>query len=187
MEIKRIHNEVNTEEKLYSVLMNEDELALFSEIQKEFNSKAAKERNAKFFEEKGKEFFKKLMKEGNLDGEELSNSITDAENTINGNRVNSKIKKLRKSWLASDYKKYDKALEAYEEAEKFKVGYKEPPISEAYKKLGITKKNLTTGDVFKGVGREALKEEAKEIANKQKSKISRGAILTKKILKELKR
>lgn len=45
MEIQKIYSDVNTDEKLYSVLMNEDELTLFSEIQKEFNSKAAKERN----------------------------------------------------------------------------------------------------------------------------------------------
>ena len=36
MEIQKIFSEVNTDEKLYSVLMNEDELAFFSEIQKEF-------------------------------------------------------------------------------------------------------------------------------------------------------
>ena len=35
-------------ERLYTVLMNEDELRLYSEFQKEFNSKAAKERNKKF-------------------------------------------------------------------------------------------------------------------------------------------
>ena len=44
MEIQKIFSEINTDEKLYSVLMSEDELALFSEIQKEFNSKAQKKR-----------------------------------------------------------------------------------------------------------------------------------------------
>lgn len=34
MKIQKIFSEVNTEEKLYSVLMTEEELALFSEIQK---------------------------------------------------------------------------------------------------------------------------------------------------------
>ena len=40
MEIQKIFSEVDTDEKLYSVLLSEEELALFSEIQKEFNSKA---------------------------------------------------------------------------------------------------------------------------------------------------
>jgi hypothetical protein len=49
MEIQKIFSEIDTEEKLYSVLMDEDELALFSEIsaeleQREFNSKAQKAR-----------------------------------------------------------------------------------------------------------------------------------------------
>ena len=35
MEIQKIFSEIDTNEKLYSVLMSEDELALFSEIQKE--------------------------------------------------------------------------------------------------------------------------------------------------------
>ena len=48
MEIQKIFSEIDTDERIYSVLMEEDELALFSEIQKEFNSKAAKERNNKW-------------------------------------------------------------------------------------------------------------------------------------------
>lgn len=35
MEIQKIYSEIDTDEKIYSVLMSEDELALFSEIQKE--------------------------------------------------------------------------------------------------------------------------------------------------------
>jgi hypothetical protein len=38
MEIQKIFSEIDTDEKLYSVLMSEEELALFSEIQKEFAS-----------------------------------------------------------------------------------------------------------------------------------------------------
>ena len=53
MEIQKIFSEIDTDERLYSVLMNEDELALFSEIsveleQREFNSKAAKALNTKY-------------------------------------------------------------------------------------------------------------------------------------------
>ena len=36
MEIQKIFSEIDTDERIYSVLMSEDELALFSEIQKEF-------------------------------------------------------------------------------------------------------------------------------------------------------
>ena len=186
-------DEETGEEKLFSTteIMSEESYLekLYSESepeQKEFNSKAAKQRNAKFFEDKGKERLKKSIKEGTLNEEGMSKYITDKENNINGNRVNSKINKLKNSWLKSDYKGYDKAEKAYKEAEKFEVNYGEQPTKEAYKKLGVAKKNLTTGDVLKGVGRKALKEEAQEIANKQKSKMSRGAILTKKILKGLK-
>ena len=188
----------NGEERLFSTTELVDEETYLEKIysenpeQKEFNSKAAKQRNAKFFEDKGREGLKKLIKEEGAATieKEMPESITNAENYINRKRVNSKIDKLEKFWLnndfASDYDGYVKARKAYEGAERFKVGYGERPINEAYKKLGITKKSLTTKDVLKGVGRSALKEEAKEIANKQKSKMSRGAILTKKSLKELK-
>ncbi len=37
MEIQKIYSEVNTDERLYSVLLSEDELALFSEIQKSYS------------------------------------------------------------------------------------------------------------------------------------------------------
>ena len=43
MEIQKVFSDMYDEERLYSVLMNEDELALFSEIQKEFNSQSQKE------------------------------------------------------------------------------------------------------------------------------------------------
>ena len=56
MEITKIFSNVeDPEETLYSVLMSEDEVALFSEFQKEFNSKAAKKRNNKYFEALGTE------------------------------------------------------------------------------------------------------------------------------------
>ena len=42
MLIEKIFSEINGEEKLYSVKMNEDEMFLFSEFQKEFNSKSQK-------------------------------------------------------------------------------------------------------------------------------------------------
>ena len=42
MEIQKIFSEDNGEERLYSVLLDETEIELFSEFQKEFNSKAQK-------------------------------------------------------------------------------------------------------------------------------------------------
>lgn len=56
MEIQKVFSNIeDPEENLYSVLMSEEELSLFSEIQKEFNSKAAKKRNNKYFEALGTE------------------------------------------------------------------------------------------------------------------------------------
>lgn len=42
MEIQKIFSELGGEEKLYSISLNETEMILFSEFQKEFNSKAQK-------------------------------------------------------------------------------------------------------------------------------------------------
>ena len=42
MEITKIFSELGGEEKLYSVSLDETEMILFSEFQKEFNSKAQK-------------------------------------------------------------------------------------------------------------------------------------------------
>lgn len=42
MEIQKIFTDTEGYEKLYSVILSEEELTLFSEIQKEFNSKAQK-------------------------------------------------------------------------------------------------------------------------------------------------
>ena len=54
MEIQKIFSEIDTEEKLYSVLMSEDELSFFSEIQKEFTSKEFKAiKRAKILKEIG--------------------------------------------------------------------------------------------------------------------------------------
>lgn len=49
MEITKIFSDNQDNERLYTVLMNDDELRLYGEFQKEFNSKAAKERNRKYF------------------------------------------------------------------------------------------------------------------------------------------
>ena len=40
MEIQKVFSDMYDEERIYSVLMNEDEIALFSEIQKEFGFKS---------------------------------------------------------------------------------------------------------------------------------------------------
>lgn len=49
MEIQKIFSDNQDNERLYTILMNDDELRLYGEFQKEFNSRAAKERNRKFF------------------------------------------------------------------------------------------------------------------------------------------
>lgn len=49
MEITKIFSDNQDNERLYTVLMNDDEMRLYGEFQKEFNSKAAKERNRKYF------------------------------------------------------------------------------------------------------------------------------------------
>ena len=56
MEIQKIFSNIeDPEENLYSVLLDDTEIELFSEFQKEFNSKAAKKRNNKYFEALGTE------------------------------------------------------------------------------------------------------------------------------------
>ena len=81
--------------------------------QKEFNSKAAKETNAKFFELKGKEALREAVKKGkSASAENFAESLTSRENAINRNIINSKIDKLRKSWLNTDpdHTNYEKKL-----------------------------------------------------------------------------
>lgn len=56
MEIMKIFSDTEGNEKLYSVLMTEDEISLYSEFQKEFNSKAQKALRKKFDTEVGKSF-----------------------------------------------------------------------------------------------------------------------------------
>lgn len=56
MEIQKIFTDTEGYERLYSVLLSEEELSLFSEIQKEFNSKAAKLLNSKYLAQKAKKF-----------------------------------------------------------------------------------------------------------------------------------
>jgi hypothetical protein len=47
--LQRFFSDNQDNERLYTVLMNDDELRLYGEFQKEFNSRAAKERNRKYF------------------------------------------------------------------------------------------------------------------------------------------
>ena len=63
MEIQKIFSEVDTNEKLYSVLMSEEELALFSAIQKEFGLKEIVEKIAKTPE--GKRLISTARTQGN--------------------------------------------------------------------------------------------------------------------------
>ena len=63
MEIQKIFSEIDTNEKLYSVLMSEEELALFSEIQKEFGLREIVEKIAKTPE--GKRLISTARTQGN--------------------------------------------------------------------------------------------------------------------------
>ena len=89
MEIQRIYSEVDTEERLYSVLMNEEELALFSEYQKEFArkdyeglSKKNAEKLKKFRDEMAKNLLEarkraneSFAKNGNLEARNMRHSF----------------------------------------------------------------------------------------------------------------
>ena len=80
MEITKIFRELGGEEKLYSISLDETEMLLFSEFQKEFNSKAQKalrhkvemqqgkeiiERNSNGFVPEDKRFYKKVARDSN--------------------------------------------------------------------------------------------------------------------------
>ena len=80
MEIQKIFSELGGEEKLYSISLDETEMILFSEFQKEFNSKAQKalrhkvemqqgkeiiERNSNGFVPEDKRFYKKVARDSN--------------------------------------------------------------------------------------------------------------------------
>lgn len=83
MEIQKIFSELGGEEKLYSVSLDETEMILFSEFQKEFNSKDQKalrhkveiqqgkeiiERNSNGFVPEDKRFYKKVARDSNKAG-----------------------------------------------------------------------------------------------------------------------
>ena len=71
MEIQEIFSDMYDEERIYSVLMNEDEIALFSEIQKEFS--APQKMAKKAFREAGR--LKMAEKMGLKNAENYSRSV----------------------------------------------------------------------------------------------------------------
>ncbi len=126
MEIQKVFSDMYNEERIYSVLMNEDELALFSEIQKEFNSKAAKERNNKYFESLGTDDVRggktgrvsyKNAKTGGFDfklgpsSQEINreNAEIIRSRKING-KFNSSYRKTLKKSDFEEFKRLDEAL-----------------------------------------------------------------------------
>lgn len=58
MEITKIFSELGGEEKLYSISLDETEMTLFSEFQKEFNSKSQKALKRKWEASEGKNYLK---------------------------------------------------------------------------------------------------------------------------------
>lgn len=101
MEIQKIFSNVeDPEENLYSVLMSEEELSLFSEIQKEFNSKVQKKILDKFYLKtagklSGQEsmMYGKRMGEniGLLKGKGLTKKAKDLENSFNNGGTYDKV------------------------------------------------------------------------------------------------
>ena len=87
MEIQKIFSNVeDPEENLYSVLMSEEELSLFSEIQKEFSSKAQKARRRKYDYQQGlnhgylsssKEDVLNAQSQAKIIGEKKTNELLD--------------------------------------------------------------------------------------------------------------
>ena len=98
MEITKIFSNVeDPEENLYSVLMSEEELFLFSEIQKEFSSKAQKELRRKWELEQAE---KRGLKTTRPDGKVIGSSISE----IRGINNRSNVDKLaeRQQWIKGD-------------------------------------------------------------------------------------
>ena len=86
MEIQKVFSDVSNEERLYNILMSEDEMALFSEFQKEFNSKAQKARRRKYDYQQGlnhgylrssKEDVLNAQSQAKIIGEKKTNELLD--------------------------------------------------------------------------------------------------------------
>lgn len=93
MLVEKIFSEINGEEKLYSVKMNEDEMSLFSEFQKEFNSKSQKARRRKLEAGKGKDYitsresdFMKSYLDGRAKHVKTNNEIKEATSKLDGKK-----------------------------------------------------------------------------------------------------
>lgn len=95
MEIQKIFsNTENEEEKLYSVSMSEDEINLYSQFQKEFNSKAQKALRKKYEEKLGNG----NVTRGRVRNNYLKQGIDPLQERAKGNEaflVNSPVNKLK--------------------------------------------------------------------------------------------
>ena len=100
MEIQKIFNELGGEEKLYSILLDQTEMILFSEFQKEFNRKAQKKILDKFYlKTAGKLSGDESMMYGKrigenigvLKGKGLTKKAKDLENSFNNGGLYDKV------------------------------------------------------------------------------------------------
>lgn len=109
MEIQKIFSEIDTEEKLYSVLMSEEELVLFSEIQKEFGDiKKANKALKKALEMKaGKEAFMKHAREYHWDQQGIENGLKNQRDIIRRGRESLSNVVKKKGNIKDNYKTLD--------------------------------------------------------------------------------
>ena len=115
MEIQKIFSEIDTDEKLYSVLLSEDELTLFSEIsaeleQREFGKvKQANKALKKALEMKsGKEAFMKHAEKHNWDQQSIEKGLKNQRDIIRRGRESlSNVVKEKKKTIKDNYKTLD--------------------------------------------------------------------------------
>ena len=106
MEIQKIFSNVeDPEENLYSIIMSEEELSLFSEFQKEFNSKAQKALRRRLEIKDGLE----MLLEGKLKGltpAQIENKALNASRTFNRRKVGDRDLLKQKKILLDYERKY---------------------------------------------------------------------------------
>lgn len=165
MEIQKIFSEINTDEKIYSVLLNEEELALFSEIQKEFNNKAQKARRAKWETENQsrpsqKDIDYQLKDPRSKMEKELDQKLGIKDNPRYNKTQKEAIDAAKKKNFRSDLRWKNTA------ADELALG---PAIRQEFRKdkAQLLKKRKQTSESIKKFEKEMLENEAKEKAERK--------------------
>ena len=110
MEIQKIFSEIDTDEKLYSVLMTEEELAFYSEIQKEFGKvKQANKALKKAWEaQQGKDALLKHAEKYHWNEQGVSKALEDKGRVVARGRESTKtLVPERKGSIKEAYKNSD--------------------------------------------------------------------------------